>query len=302
MGVDIHGTSLATWAVFHPQPVGYSIGLLALTAGIMSVRPEMGSPEKMCWVALLIAFTLLEVRAINKGEEDSRVARNEQNRAFEAIVQDLKGSMEASNGQYESTIGHVDTVLKTTNQVANLAKDNLENLTGGNSAAYLAPQPPTADMCVPLAIVNPCKYPLTGVTVVITDVTSFPFKTYRSTIVGTLASHTVRLTEIVLKPEPKVDDPVKGIASFDIQIFAQNLRLHGVSFEAATSVLKEAFAIEWIDDREDYGEERFVILGMSQEEGLLYVVYTEREQNIRIISARRVTQYEEDEYFRQNSK
>jgi uncharacterized DUF497 family protein len=33
----------------------------------------------------------------------------------------------------------------------------------------------------------------------------------------------------------------------------------------------------------------------------LFVAYTEREERIRIISARRATQYEQDDYFRQNA-
>jgi uncharacterized DUF497 family protein len=40
---------------------------------------------------------------------------------------------------------------------------------------------------------------------------------------------------------------------------------------------------------------------MAEGHVLLFVTYTEREQRIRIISARRVTQYEQDEYFRQNA-
>jgi uncharacterized DUF497 family protein len=80
-----------------------------------------------------------------------------------------------------------------------------------------------------------------------------------------------------------------------------NLRTHGVSFDLAKSVFKDPFALEWLDDREDYGEERFVMIGMAEGHVLLFVAYTEREQRIRIISARRVTQYEQDEYFRQNA-
>jgi uncharacterized DUF497 family protein len=33
-----------------------------------------------------------------------------------------------------------------------------------------------------------------------------------------------------------------------------NLRTHGVSFELAMRVFKDVFAIERLDDREDYGE------------------------------------------------
>jgi uncharacterized DUF497 family protein len=80
-----------------------------------------------------------------------------------------------------------------------------------------------------------------------------------------------------------------------------NLQTHGVSFELAKTVFKDRFAIERLDDREDYGEERFLIVGMAEGHVLLFVAYTERENRIRIISARRVTQHEQDDYFRQNA-
>jgi uncharacterized DUF497 family protein len=41
-----------------------------------------------------------------------------------------------------------------------------------------------------------------------------------------------------------------------------NLRAHGVSFDLAKSVFKDPFAIELCDDREDYGEERFILIGL----------------------------------------
>jgi uncharacterized DUF497 family protein len=80
-----------------------------------------------------------------------------------------------------------------------------------------------------------------------------------------------------------------------------NLQSHGVSFELAKTVFKDRFAIERLDDREDYGEQRFIIVGMADGHVLLFVAYTEREERIRIISARRVTQHEQDDYFRQNA-
>lgn len=82
---------------------------------------------------------------------------------------------------------------------------------------------------------------------------------------------------------------------------AANWRDHGVSFELAKTVFSDPFAIERVDDRKDYGEERFVIVGMAQGHILLFVAYTEREQRIRLISARRVTQHEQEDYFRQNA-
>jgi uncharacterized protein len=82
---------------------------------------------------------------------------------------------------------------------------------------------------------------------------------------------------------------------------AANFRRHGVSFDLAKTVFKDPFAIEFLDDREEYGEARFVIVGMAEDKVLLFVAYTERVERIRIISARRATQYEQDDYFRQNA-
>ena len=80
-----------------------------------------------------------------------------------------------------------------------------------------------------------------------------------------------------------------------------NYAKHGVSFQLATEVFKDFFAVEFIDDRGRYSETRFVIAGMV-EGTLLWVVYTERGGCIRIISARRATKNEQDDYFRQNFK
>ena len=79
-----------------------------------------------------------------------------------------------------------------------------------------------------------------------------------------------------------------------------NFTTHGVGFRLAATVFSDPFAIERRDDRQDYGEERFVMTGMAEGNVLLFVAYTEREERIRIISARRATQHEQDDYFEQN--
>ena len=50
-----------------------------------------------------------------------------------------------------------------------------------------------------------------------------------------------------------------------------NLQAHGVSFDLAKTVFKDPFAIELLDDRADYGEERFIIIGMAEGHVLLFV-------------------------------
>ncbi len=81
---------------------------------------------------------------------------------------------------------------------------------------------------------------------------------------------------------------------------ASNLALHKVSFERAKGVFRDPFAIEFIDDREDYGENRFVIIGMV-EGRLLTVVYTLRDEKTRIISARKAEPHERRQYHEHNN-
>jgi uncharacterized protein len=81
---------------------------------------------------------------------------------------------------------------------------------------------------------------------------------------------------------------------------ATNLRDHGVSFQDAVTACRDPFAVEWIDTRRDYGEERISLLGQSRSV-VLFVAYTERSDILRIISARRATKNEQDDYYRQNA-
>jgi len=80
---------------------------------------------------------------------------------------------------------------------------------------------------------------------------------------------------------------------------AANYASHGVSFETAREIFKDPLAIERLDDRESYGEERFILIGMA-EGAVLTIVHTERAGRFRLISARRATKHEQDDYFSQN--
>jgi uncharacterized protein len=73
-----------------------------------------------------------------------------------------------------------------------------------------------------------------------------------------------------------------------------------VSFTQAAAAFMDPFAADWIDEREDYGEERVILLGMT-DGSVLTVVYTERDTRIRIISARRASKYEHQIYYRENA-
>ena len=80
---------------------------------------------------------------------------------------------------------------------------------------------------------------------------------------------------------------------------ASNAEKHGVTFEQARAVFRDPFAIELRDDREDYGEDRYILIGMAAA-NLLVVVYTERHDRNRIISARKAEPNERRFYHEQN--
>jgi uncharacterized DUF497 family protein len=76
---------------------------------------------------------------------------------------------------------------------------------------------------------------------------------------------------------------------------ASNYARHGVTFDMARAVFRDPFAIDWVDDREAYGEAGYVTIGMV-EGRLLYVAYTMRDDRIRIISARGAEPHERRQY------
>ena len=72
----------------------------------------------------------------------------------------------------------------------------------------------------------------------------------------------------------------------------QNLKEHGVSFDEATTVFQDTLSITIADPDHSDSENRFVDIGISHHRVLLVVSYTERNDRIRIISARPATRAE----------
>ena len=77
---------------------------------------------------------------------------------------------------------------------------------------------------------------------------------------------------------------------------ARNVRVHGVDFQEARTVFEDPFAITIPDDLHSEDEDRSVVLGLSLLSRVLLVVYTERRERIRIISARKATPVERFQY------
>ncbi|MEI7852031.1 MAG: BrnT family toxin [Kiritimatiellales bacterium] len=68
-----------------------------------------------------------------------------------------------------------------------------------------------------------------------------------------------------------------------------NITKHGVSFEEASTVLSDDHSITIYDEAHSSDEDRYIDIGLSISNRLLVVVYTERMDHIRIISARQAT-------------
>ena len=74
-----------------------------------------------------------------------------------------------------------------------------------------------------------------------------------------------------------------------------NIQKHGISFETAALVFADEERIEYYDKLHSQDEDRYVVLGCVQ--GILYVVYTMREEAVRLISARMATSTERKIYY-----
>ncbi len=76
---------------------------------------------------------------------------------------------------------------------------------------------------------------------------------------------------------------------------AANVRKHGVSFADAEGVLQDPLALT-IRDPDAQGEWRYVAIGLGNLGELLVVVYVDRGEEYRLISARRATRKERKAY------
>ena len=87
-------------------------------------------------------------------------------------------------------------------------------------------------------------------------------------------------------------DPIKA---------AGNRSRHRISFELAATVFRDPLTASVPDEEHNETEERWITLGQADNGRLLVVVHTHREigptaANVRIISARHATRYEQRQY------
>jgi hypothetical protein len=85
---------------------------------------------------------------------------------------------------------------------------------------------------------------------------------------------------------------------WDVSKAASDERKHGVTFEEAKSVFYDDFAIQFFDDQNSESEDRFLLLGHSNQSRILLICHCEQESSdlIRIISTRKTTAKERKLY------
>ena len=80
----------------------------------------------------------------------------------------------------------------------------------------------------------------------------------------------------------------------------QNRRKHRVSFHEAATVFGDPFSVTYPDPDHSTSEQRFITVGMSSAGRVLIVAHVDRNEIIRIISARKTTQRERKQYEEKN--
>jgi hypothetical protein len=125
------------WFTWCLPPSGYGVVAMAVAAGIMAIRPEMGGWERSLWFVILVCFAIIEIRAINHDREKAT-------REFTEIASGLKTSVNQGKTAIQglqTTINegreHFDTTMARSNVIMSGIADSIKTQTGGDSFAFI---------------------------------------------------------------------------------------------------------------------------------------------------------------------
>ena len=83
---------------------------------------------------------------------------------------------------------------------------------------------------------------------------------------------------------------------WDLEKEKSNIKKHEVSFREAATVFADPLSDTFHDPDHSESEDRFLIIGLSEIGNMLVVAFTERNDIIRIITARKATKIERRHY------
>jgi uncharacterized DUF497 family protein len=76
----------------------------------------------------------------------------------------------------------------------------------------------------------------------------------------------------------------------------KNIKIHGISFDEASTAFKDTLSLTIYDPLHSDEEDRFIVIGNSCKNRLLIIVHTVRGIKISIISVRKATKKERKQY------
>lgn len=218
--------SIWSW---HP-PVGVWIGVLGFLGVLVPLIRDLakiGKGEKALWTFVVFALLLLEIKSVyqDRNEHDKQEAetREREEENFREIAGGIRGAIQESQRQFEATMRRTETLLNKTNSISVLTAQNLKNITGGDSFAYVAPQSFGGDE-FPGIVWNNGEQPLTGLTLTIAH-TSDPVPVwgaafYEPIFIGTVGPHDhAPIPSFLFRPKAS---PTSGQDNYWIMLSAQN--------------------------------------------------------------------------------
>lgn len=75
-----------------------------------------------------------------------------------------------------------------------------------------------------------------------------------------------------------------------------NLSRHDILFDEAKTIFQDPFYVVFDDPAHSFEEDRYIAIGQSAQDRLLFLSYTERGNAVRLISARKATRSERELY------
>ncbi len=206
------------WFDVKPPVPTVAIGFLGVVAAIMTVRADhFHNGERAVWILISFALFIVEMRAVYQD-------RDEHDRQQVELRKREDETRKAEQDSFAALLREGKDLFTATKQIEGLAHKNLENVTGGQSFAYLTPQTQFGTVPIPLTIYNYGHETLTGVVIRIYTRANFdvdnPARLFDEpeASIGTLAPSEVVPLKVAITPSPDQS----GIDVYQIDISAQN--------------------------------------------------------------------------------
>ena len=215
------------WIPYHNLPLpGYAIAVVGGIAALMSVHPDLRAWQKFVYLLLIAGFLVTEFRAIRKDHDESDAKQalffQQQKTGFQEVATQAGQNFAATTAGLTTAINGLNDVLNTTESVAQLSKESLEEISGSGAHPCIVPQPALNGSPIPLVIWNRGKHVLTGVEIRLLSSQEFldgHSALYKPSVnIGTLRNEWP-------KPIPEAILPIpdeKGISNYEAEIWTQN--------------------------------------------------------------------------------